>query len=480
MSPVMPIPGDWDGQSWTCIQVVWPDSDLWLGILAGLLTIPTRGRFWDERSGSILATQMIGREIDRRNLPFNPCEGETPPSGGGNGGFSGDLIDAIGECLAMNCSIPYGALKYIDGVLHFRYCGEWYPVQGAASLGDIPLTGEDTTEDDDGWTPPEIDGGGYSACGKAEAVMAMVYGVIESIMDEYGNASWTWWGHIKNDNPGVGMDAKWIVSACFGMVNQQGADAALGPEYDPDALDASTWQSVKCLLAAQFSDTLPEPLGGNDVRALLMSYFASEWGIDILTNAIFQDALRGINRESFEQAIITGASYDEADCTCPDINDYTGGIRFLDTWDTATHPTWITYYQVSNNGKELLIEWSAPAGDYQSDDILRPKMEFDAGVTEFQILQQAVPGYPMPKNEWFGPGECDGGVMDWAWPAPNSFTNVRAAYGASGLMVTSTNATPLTTNRADWFPRKCPDNPGGGAVVYRAKLSIFSIEGVPV
>jgi len=69
---VMPIPSDWDGESWCCYVVEWPDSASWQAILLGFLTTPQRGRFWDGRTGSITAAQAVGLQIFQRN--FLDCE----------------------------------------------------------------------------------------------------------------------------------------------------------------------------------------------------------------------------------------------------------------------------------------------------------------------------------------------------------------------------------------------------------------------
>lgn len=73
----LPIPNDWDGETWECVQIQWPSSDKWFALLAGLVTSPLRGRFWDERTGTITDVQAVGREIDFRNLPFRDCSGES-------------------------------------------------------------------------------------------------------------------------------------------------------------------------------------------------------------------------------------------------------------------------------------------------------------------------------------------------------------------------------------------------------------------
>lgn len=66
-----PIPQDWDNVTWCRWSVCWPASEGWEGFLRGLLTLPMRGWTWDERTGSILAVQAIGREITEQNLPLN-------------------------------------------------------------------------------------------------------------------------------------------------------------------------------------------------------------------------------------------------------------------------------------------------------------------------------------------------------------------------------------------------------------------------
>jgi hypothetical protein len=65
----LPIPDDWDGETWCRWAVCWPYSEKWMGIFRGLITQQQRGWLWDEKTGSILAIQEIGREITARNLP---------------------------------------------------------------------------------------------------------------------------------------------------------------------------------------------------------------------------------------------------------------------------------------------------------------------------------------------------------------------------------------------------------------------------
>lgn len=61
------IPSDWTGE-YCRYAVCWPNSEQWLAVLRGVLTLPGRGRFWDEHTGSILEAQSVIRETFDNNL----------------------------------------------------------------------------------------------------------------------------------------------------------------------------------------------------------------------------------------------------------------------------------------------------------------------------------------------------------------------------------------------------------------------------
>lgn len=72
--PLMPIPDDWNGEDWTCVFIDWPDSEEWLALLRGFVSTPQRGRFWDGRTGSILAALEVGQQIADRNGVIVSCQ----------------------------------------------------------------------------------------------------------------------------------------------------------------------------------------------------------------------------------------------------------------------------------------------------------------------------------------------------------------------------------------------------------------------
>lgn len=66
----VPIPQDWDGETWCLWSVCWPDSPEWIGILQGLISSPALGYFWDGSTGTITQVQEVGLEISDDNLPL--------------------------------------------------------------------------------------------------------------------------------------------------------------------------------------------------------------------------------------------------------------------------------------------------------------------------------------------------------------------------------------------------------------------------
>jgi hypothetical protein len=73
------IPSDWDGVTFECQIIEWPASNEWRAIFNGLMTSPSRGRFWDGDTGSIIGAQSVGQQIIDRNYQtgsdeFMGCE----------------------------------------------------------------------------------------------------------------------------------------------------------------------------------------------------------------------------------------------------------------------------------------------------------------------------------------------------------------------------------------------------------------------
>lgn len=66
----LPIPDDWDGESWAMWAVCWPDSVEWRGILQGQLTELGYRSVWDESTGDADEATSTGLEIGEENVPL--------------------------------------------------------------------------------------------------------------------------------------------------------------------------------------------------------------------------------------------------------------------------------------------------------------------------------------------------------------------------------------------------------------------------
>jgi hypothetical protein len=120
------IPDDWNGE-YCRYAVCWPKSPQWEAILRGVLVLPSRGRFWDEHTGSIIEAQNVIREAYDNNLHLqevilacndtslnqiavalrllaaSQCCGDAPPA---NGGIQGTVTPTSGITIPIYGSAP--------------------------------------------------------------------------------------------------------------------------------------------------------------------------------------------------------------------------------------------------------------------------------------------------------------------------------------------------------------------------------------
>lgn len=216
----LPIPDDWNGE-YFCTEIQWPKSPYWIAILLGLLEMPMRGYTWDERTGSILDVQEIGREIFNKNFPFVSCDGDTDDIVGDTGD-TGNIVASIfadcgfTECDDMSCSVPYGALRWSEnGVLQFLYCGVWYDVEGSPNSlgGNVP---SDTVIPD----PPPGDLASSTRCAKAWALARAVYAVVLKATDEADSADdpFAFYSDMQDAIPGVDLAFGDLVNMYFSTI----------------------------------------------------------------------------------------------------------------------------------------------------------------------------------------------------------------------------------------------------------------------
>jgi len=304
--PQIPIPQDWDGVSWRCIQVEWPDSVQYQAILHGLLSYLMRGRLYDGTSGSILDALAVGDEIWSRNTPLTSCTGvplppvPIGPFAGSFGGVGGDCEDCEMPCI----NIAAG-LKIENGKLYAKNdCCEWI------EIGDLA---EQAAPVDDPFYDP-ITPATYYGCGKAKAVLDLVYEIGAAVWDCLALSPALWVGHVKAAAPGYHLGTVPIIGAiqqAFTVAILYGEDVVFG---------ANNRQKALCSIAGLFDDDGAKPTADD--------YLAAKTAIDIpwataggLRGAIgnfWARVLDTLGTTDFQNVAILGATDSTANCDCPD------------------------------------------------------------------------------------------------------------------------------------------------------------------
>jgi hypothetical protein len=77
----IPIPDDWDGETYQFVCWSWPKSTKWTALLRGLMSFYTRGRSWDETTGDVQTAQSIAKACYEAMYEMPDCEGVICPPG---------------------------------------------------------------------------------------------------------------------------------------------------------------------------------------------------------------------------------------------------------------------------------------------------------------------------------------------------------------------------------------------------------------
>lgn len=317
---INPIPDDWDGVTWRSVCIEFPESDHWLALLNGMLSQFKRGRFWDERTGSILDVIAIGSEIWDRNADLPDCEGNpTPPEIIEiirHVGCQDGLEDEESEENFMGCGpIPF---KEENGKLYYYHCCEW--VEIFARNGEASSEVEDPYADND---PAPT----YSACSKAKAIVDIIYGIADVVWENQNAAPWTYVGLVEDYVIGHNdLDDNQIISAFLTAI-------VINTMYDfSDIFDPSDKAQLLCGVAALLDDTAAGITRAQwDQMIGIINTIYGE-GIDDFFRACAESVGPSDMRE------ITALMSLEAgyNCDCPEVlGDPTGG------WDDCT---WVHFW----------------------------------------------------------------------------------------------------------------------------------------
>jgi hypothetical protein len=297
----VPIPDDWDGKNWQCYRVEWPASNQFRALLEGFLSYLMRGRYWDERTGSVSAAQAIGWQVFSRNVPLTKCSDVSALPGAGFGALVGTYE---GEDL-MPCIDISNLLKIEDGVLYARdSCCEWIaigPTSGGGvveSVGDTPL---DLTGGED---PPT-----YAACGKATAVVNFAYDLLVAAWLEADELPWKWVGHLESAL-GQNMSDKWLVSLVLDLDLLRGLGYTLDDLNDP-------WvkQNMICKVVNVLNDGSPDG-ATQDQYEQIRSIFLND---NLVTRLVWGDVFNAMGWKLTNRVAMLGATDTTSECDCPDV-----------------------------------------------------------------------------------------------------------------------------------------------------------------
>ena len=296
----IPIPSDWNGEDWFCVQLQWPNSPEWISILVGILSNMTRGWYWNEQTGTVTDAQIIGREIFLRNIGFTPCgTGNGSDDGAGNAEpcpqSSGLASFDEQECDEMP------AVTWLDydenGNLRMWFgpcCSQL--VQGTTQDTQLP----DPYEDQESIT--------YTSCGKADALVEALWSVLDAGWDAQSSANpFTWVGVVEAALPGYNLSD----TAIWSLV-QQSVD--LDNDYSKaEVLTDYRKQQLKCLASAIFNDqpggiTQTEYDQWRGLSAVVFEGEQRQWA---------QTGMEAIGKGNSSNIAALGAANTDADCTCP-------------------------------------------------------------------------------------------------------------------------------------------------------------------
>jgi len=378
----IPIPDDWNGEDWQCVQISWPKSDLWLALLHGLLSTTMRGRYWDERTGTIKDAQAIGWEIWGRNTPLVDCASEPIPPDNGGGGLDIPVssvyapMGGVLEDLEMPCFDISGLLKIENGHLYARdSCCEWQDIGAVGTVEDLPISLWDGSD------PAPT----YYACAKADAVIDAMLAVINGVFDAAGD--WnplSWIGTVEDYVPGYNLSNTVVAS----MLAQVPIAAALGVSQS-DMTDATKVQILKCQFVSllQSDNTGVSTAQYDALSGILSGVFG------LVAGNMWLLAKAALGRGNLNNIAIAAGTNAEANCDCPEQSiDYQ--IPTSHTWAKVFDFTIEDYGFVASGADAVYndgVGWGWNSGDCMTKAPCWIKKSIEqAGGTLNYIMQYTV------------------------------------------------------------------------------------------
>lgn len=300
----LPIPADWNGEDWRCVQIEWPDSETWRGILRGLLWSMSRGRTWDEDTGNIKDVQGIGLAIWERGGSLPTCSAGQQPDG--DDCKTCDISIIYGECEEEDMSAYITELKIEGGQLVAYYGHCCRVVVGSIIQPEAPdIRPEDKLPDD--WQPPA--GANAWACLKATSIVKTFEDVLMALISGMDMLPWDAIANLHNQVPYADLTSA-DAARLYAMAQ---AFERLVPLVEIE-WDNEKTETAKCILARQLNNT-SSAMSAEEFEAAFraISQQGGTW------SELYYELAKEIPKSAYREAIAAGVFAEEADCTCPEV-----------------------------------------------------------------------------------------------------------------------------------------------------------------
>jgi hypothetical protein len=356
----LPIPDDWPGDDWLCIEVQWPDSPMWVALLNGWLSQMARGRLWNEQTGSVLAAMAVGADIWLKNAPLNPCsDGAAPPAPtpeqntAYGGSWFDDCEDETMPCIDLSnlINLENGHLWVMNG------CCEWVD-KGA--IGDYV---EEGISDPPGEAldPPVP----FSACGKAAAIVDAIYLVAQAMFDNTDSllTPWVAVSAVKATCVPLGLKTNQVMLGLFDALALKN-----GGYEGEEVFDETSRQGILCRLARTLSaDT--GALSQANMNSI-NDAFNQNLGFEV---AIFGAAANAIGLVQLSNISMAGQLDQTQDCDCPELvpplTPPTDGAWFTGQVTKTEGDGVIVLTDLSPDMRKISLRWLVGAPGAQFTDI---------------------------------------------------------------------------------------------------------------
>lgn len=429
------IPSDWNGNDWFCIKLSWPKSPEWISILVGMLSQPSRGRWWDGDTGVVVDAQSVGEEIFQRNIGFSPCgvcDCDTDSEGDCTGECSGGAAGAAAAYwqYLTERARKMGVLdiKIVDGVLWKRLlpCCEWVEV------GNIGRLVEEVNPDD---TPPPAEPPADIACRKADSMVSILQQVAAVGWENKASFVYDWANNLKSTFPFLEMST-WRLYEAYNYLLAGNFLSILTPWVEQFGYVET--QALKCAWYSLLSTT-SNTLSMDEFNAMQSaiknqtSGFKEQY-LEALMNAIGKSGMSWVAAGSLTN--------ESANCDCPGIvSDPADDLPEWLTWSYSIDlrnslPAWLELEEETEHVPGLGVV------DYPSETgFMKPKL---------RIIPQA----------W--PVACDieAIAMRWWNAATNDYQGTKCVFQTGAAI--------------QWEGTDPDTNPSSGGTFYKLLLLDYS------